>query len=74
MNFTRISKHQARKFHAERRVVYVLPCNARTDGVWMTPAEVPPDADFDRFVNEYSYYNCNAELGTRPAFYKEDVA
>jgi len=29
------------------------------------------DAHFDKFINEFAYYNCNSELGNRVHYYME---
>ena len=71
MNYEKITKTAARKIYTEGKRVYVLPCNMRTNSVWMSPMEIPTDRDFDKFCNEYQYYNCNSETGKRIAFYKE---
>lgn len=71
MNYEKITKTTARKMYASNKQVYVLPCNVCTDSMWMSPMEIPADRDFDKFCNEYQYYNCNAETGRRLAFYKE---
>lgn len=70
-NYEKITRTTARKIHAEGKQVYALPCNMRTDSMWMPPVEIPTDRDFDKFCNEYQYYNCNSETGRRIAFYKE---
>ena len=52
--------------------VYCLPSKANPWSTWWWPTpEIPTDRDFDKFCNEYQYYNCNAETGKRLAFYKE---
>lgn len=71
MNYEKITKTTARKMYTGGKQIYVLPCNMRTDSMWMLPMEIPTDRDFDKFCNEYQYYNCNSETGKRITFYKE---
>ena len=72
MNYEKITKIQARKMHTERKAVYCLPCNVRPNNMWVGMAEILPDYDFEKFCNEYAFYNCGTNyLGKRIAFYKE---
>ena len=71
MTYTKINKRQARKLHDTGITVYCLPCKVRVDNMWIKPCRVLPDRDFDKFVNEYSFYNCNSCLGKILAWYKE---
>jgi hypothetical protein len=39
---------------------------------WVQPFEIELSNDLDEFektINEFSYYNCNAEMGNRVHFY-----
>lgn len=71
MNYEKITKTQARKMHTEGGKVFCLPKNTCTNSMWMSPAEIPTERNFESFCNEYQWYNCNAELGRTLAFYKE---
>lgn len=74
MNYEQITKTQARKLHAKGKAVYCLPCNVHPNNIWIGMCEVPLDCDFDKFVNEYSFYNCGTNyLGKRIAWYKEAI-
>ena len=73
MEFVKINKTQARKLHSEGRRIFCLPNKVNPHSMWMSPAEISVDRDFDKFCNEYQYYNCGTtELGKSIAFYKED--
>lgn len=72
MNYEKITKTQARKMHAEGGKVFCLPCNVRPGNMWIGMAEILSDYDFDKFINDYTFYNCGTNyLGKRIAFYKE---
>lgn len=68
----RISKQSAAKLHANGGRVYLLPCRTRLDTPWMRPYLVNPDEDFEKTVNSYTYYNCNAELGKYCSYFVEE--
>lgn len=67
--FKRITKGVARKLFNKGHDVYVLPCNVRLDSIWVSPTLIPKEYDFDKVINEYTYYNCNRELGTYCSYY-----
>jgi len=72
MNYEKITKTQARKMYTEGKAVYCLPCNVHPNNMWVGMAEILPDYDFEKFCNEYAFYNCGTNyLGKRIAFYKE---
>lgn len=72
MTLVKISKQQARKLHAKGVQVYCLPSNAHPLSTWWYPTPaIPADIDFDKFCNEFQYYNCNPETGKQLSFYKE---
>ena len=72
MNYEKITKTQARKMHAEGKVVYATASKVNPYSIWMPPFEIPKETDFEEFCGEYCFYNCNAETGKRIAFYKEE--
>ena len=51
--------------------VGLLPCKMSPNGVWMTPTwlTISSVEELDKWTNEYSYYNCNAETGKRVSYY-----
>lgn len=71
--YTKINKTKARKMHAEGKQVFCLPCNVRPGNMWVGMGEVPLDRDFDKFCNEFKYYNCQTSyLGKEIAWYISD--
>lgn len=72
MNYEKITKTQARKMHAEGKAVYATASKVSPYSIWMPPHEIPKEADFDKFCNEYYFYNCTAETGRRITFYKQE--
>lgn len=70
--YKRIDKRIARKLYNNNIPVLIIPCKCNPGGAWLTGIEmIKYDRTFDQFVNEFTYYNCNYELGYYPAFYKE---
>lgn len=77
MNYKRINKPTARRMYYQGYDIKLLPCKVSDSVVtgvphdydWIKPVEInisscTEDANkFDRSVNAYEYYNCNAELG-----------
>ena len=91
MNYKRINKPTARRMFNKGYSIKLLPCKVSENvltGVphdydWIEPIEIPLQISghhemnkFDRSVNEYEYYNCNAELGYYAHYYvsEEDYA
>lgn len=73
-NYKRVNKPTARKMYNMGCSILLLPCkvnDSAVDGssIWIEPVKISLlDSDsninhFDRAVNNYEYYNCNAELG-----------
>ena len=71
MNYEKITKTQARKMHAEGKAVYATASKVNPYSKWIFPYEIPKEMDFEKFCNEYYFYNCNAETGKRITFYEE---
>ena len=74
VNYTRVNKPTARKMYNQGCSILLLPCKVNNSAVngssaWVKPVTInlstcTHDANkFDRSVNDYEYYNCNAELG-----------
>lgn len=79
-NYKKINKPTARKMYNCGHPVLLLPCNVSDEAVegksdWIKPVTISifdteEDSNkFDRTVNSYAYYNCNAELGYYPHYY-----
>lgn len=70
--YQKIDKRAARKLYDNNQPVFIIPCKCSPGAMWLTGFEmVKEDQTFDQFVNAFTYYNCNYELGYYPAFYKE---
>ena len=68
--YQRITKREARKLYDNNTPVFITPCKCSPDSMWLTGFEmVKEDQSFDEFINNFTYYNCNHELGNYPAFY-----
>lgn len=87
MNYKKVNKPTARKLYNNGLTIYLLPCKVSDTALtsknsWVSPVEISLFAcahsanKFDRTVNEYEYYNCNAELGYYASYYvtEEDLA
>ena len=76
MGSIKVTRDAARKLVRDGYTIKLIPSRIRLKNLWMEPAFMSKDilekndSDFEKFVNEYSYYNCNnAEVGYYPAFY-----
>ena len=68
--FRRISKAAARKEYEKGNDVFLLACKLSPSSPWYYPVRVNNyGRTFEAVCNEFSYYNCNNELGSYPAFY-----
>lgn len=71
-NYKRVNKSTARKMYNKGCNILLLPCNVNDSAVqgthpWIKAVSISSCTEdmnkFDRTVNEFEYYNCNAELG-----------
>ena len=74
-NYRRISKAKARKLYDMGIDILVVPCKLSPENPWgigvTTNGHYWNGAEFDRFLNEFIWYNCqNTEWGKYPAFYE----
>lgn len=71
--FIRVTKPVARKLHRAGAAVTVVPCNIRVDNVWRMGYTITKSncevGLFDREIDAYEWYNCNAEVGYYASFY-----
>ena len=87
MVYKKINKPTARKLYNNGITIYLLPCKVSETALtsknsWVSPVEISlftcthSANKFDRTVNDYEYYNCNAELGYYASYYvtEEDLA
>lgn len=69
-----IEKRTAKKLFDAHKKVWICACNARVDGrfgaVLLNHSENYSDT-FESAVYDYTYYNCIAELGKYPIFFRQ---
>ena len=55
--------------------VGLLPSKISPEGIWMSPTwlTISSEAELEKWTNEYSYYNCNAETGKRVSYYLNEA-
>ena len=73
-NYKRVSKVTAKKLFNNGVTIGILPCKVRPLNPWIDIVfrDNENNFSFDKWVNAYSFYNCNySELGKYPAFYVE---
>ena len=78
MEYIKITKPIARKMFRQGFSIFLLPCKVRKDNGFINFLEINSFISidtFDRTVNEFEYYNCNAELGYYAHYYvaKKDL-
>lgn len=62
--FQQVNKTKAERLFNCGVEVFLLPCNANPNSVWISLCPVKKeDESFNSVVNGYRYYNCNRELG-----------
>jgi hypothetical protein len=76
---TKITLKKARRIFERGGIVYLKPSKLSTQVMdkspWFSWCEckkseyTDENITFDKIVNEYSYYNCNAEVGLRVNYY-----
>lgn len=78
----RVKRYTARKMYRSGYTIYLIACKVRLDNAWIKPVPInisDKDLDvgdtFDRRINNFEYYNCNAELGYYSHYYvtEEDL-
>ena len=67
--FEHISKYKARKLHEEGQEVFALGDNTNPCSVWVEPATMRPEDNFDEWTNSFKLY-LPKELGKRPRWFK----
>lgn len=76
-----IAKQRARRLYEQGKTIYQQSCNMRFNNMWQSACSISKsteereEQDFDKTVNEYTYYNCDHERGKYPNFFvkKEDA-
>lgn len=71
-----VNKTTARKAYDNGKTIYLQSCNMLINNMWQSPCPIKKEGDawdrtFDQNVNEYQYYNCDAERGKYPLFFIE---
>lgn len=80
VQYKKINKPLARRMYNMGYSVYLLPCKVNEVVLTIKDAMIQPviisffeskfeENKFDRTVNEFEYYNCNAELGYYAHYY-----
>ena len=74
----KLTKAQVRSLIKKGEVLEIgfVPCKANLESAWISPIWLTIDSveKFETAVNEYTYYNCNKEVGNYPHFYKKGGA
>ena len=71
----KVNKPTARKLYRRGCEIHLLPCKVRLNNEWVSPIAISLETHkdtFDRVVNQYEFYNCNAELGYYAHYYVSD--
>ena len=65
VSYVRVSKVTARKVYNSGKRVFLIQDRMRFDNAWQSPFPIfnASGRDFDMWVNEFVYYNCNNEQG-----------
>lgn len=76
--YTRISKTKARKLFNDGECVGICPVNIDPSSIWDGMCEIQKahkfeNWDFEDFVNNFIYYNCQLnETGKYPKFFRKE--
>lgn len=70
---TKVSKAAARKAFNNGEYVHLVPSKANPASMWFRDSMIVISKlrtpDFDAIIEKFQYYNCNAQLGKRVAYY-----
>jgi len=75
MGSIKVNRKTAERLISDGYTIKVIPCKVRLRNLWFESARISLKklnelgTDFEKFINEYSYYNCNNELGKHPSYY-----
>lgn len=77
--FIRVNKIKARKIYGDGNTVYLIPDMMRLDNAWQSPCPISKkdnggDREFDTWVNEFQYYNCDNERGRGVKYFVKQSA
>lgn len=68
----KLTKAQVKKVLKNETVeVGLVPCKANLNSMWISPMwlTLASVEDFEKAINEYTYYNCNNVVGKYPHYY-----
>ena len=68
--YKRIDLREARKLFDSGERVYVVPCNCHVKSQFCVPVNNTICLNFDSWLCQFEFYNCNKELGKKPYYYK----
>ena len=79
-HWRRVNKATARRVFENDGTILLCPVKLRPDSMWrpISPiahslsSELDIKREFDVYVNEFEFYNCNNESGRYVAFYAEE--
>lgn len=81
MSYRKVTKPQAKKMFYQGVELYLLPCKVNEIALlsnseyWVKPCVIQLKEDeekeeqFEKWVNEFEYYNCNSQLGYYAHYY-----
>lgn len=73
----RVRKNLARKAYEAGYEVFLLPCKIELGNPYISPIAFTYDEQgwdsFDLLVANYTWYNCNKEVGLYPHFYISEL-
>ena len=74
--YRKVTKPTAKKLFEKGEDILVCACKMNPSSLWrpFTVANKRNSwyCDFEKFINEFTFYNCNAETGRYPHFYVEE--
>ena len=68
----KVQKRTARKIYNTGGVVWLQACRMRQGNIWTGdgyPIRNGDGDEFDKIINNFEYYNCDAERGKYTSFY-----
>jgi len=77
----KVNRNRAKRMFSEGSRIYLLPCKVALGNPFINPISFQTDEftqderckldNFERYVDQYEYYNCCFELGNYPSYYAE---
>ena len=74
--FERITKADALRRYKNGSIIYLCPVKLAPGGFWWPEIPIKNDSPrrFESIINEFEYYNCDAERGYYTAYYIREGA